>query len=89
MLRLPFDPTAQGWRVIINSTIGSLTLRTDGGEHIVFPGEWTLEPKFYLSKKNIHRRDGVGKLSIGELSKFLNQLLHEADERHWHIVVED
>ena len=75
--------------MIVNSTPSALTLRTNDEEYIVFPGEWTLEPKFYLSKKDIHRKGSQKPLTPGDRVKCLEMLMRDASARGWVVVVED
>ncbi|WP_137918218.1 hypothetical protein [Hydrogenophaga sp. 2FB] len=75
--------------MIVNSTPGALTLQANDGECIVFPGEWTLEPKFYLFKKNAHKKDSKKPLDASKAIEYLKQLLFDAGEKGWNIVVED
>lgn len=77
--------------MIVNSTPGSITWRNDSGHQIIFSGEWTLEPKFYLYLSvtvfwsGTHPRSAV---TQAELDEALKSLLLDASAKGWVIQIE-
>jgi len=77
--------------MIVDSTPGSITCQTSDGRKVIFYGEWTLEPKFYISAQ-----DGIYWLSQNskeavnprEIGFCLEGLLSDAHQKGWKIVVE-
>jgi hypothetical protein len=78
--------------MIVDSTPGSITYQSPTGHQVVFDGEWTLEPKFYLSvPKNIFWLSPHEKkeLSADEVNNCIHGLLEDAKNKGWIIVIEN
>ena len=73
--------------MIVESTPGCLICGLKDGREVIFEGEWTLEPKFYLSNAKSLRFKNGRQLSGNEASIALDTLLEDARERGWTIVV--
>ena len=79
--------------MIIDSTPGSITYQSNDGKKIIFYGEWTLEPKFYLSAPpTTYCRLSTGeeeRLPPEEMRLYLQSFLENAREKGWEIVIDD
>lgn len=74
------------------STPSSITWLSSNGRKITFKGEWTLEPKFYLSvpkKLKWDDEEEAPEMSQNEANIALNEFLRETKEKGWEIVVLD
>ena len=77
--------------MIIDSTPGSITYQSIDGYRVVFYGEWTLEPKFYLTipKKVFCLLPKEKKeLNADEVKNCVDGLLEDAKSKGWVIVIE-
>lgn len=73
--------------MIVDSTPSYLICSLKDGREVVFEGEWTLEPKFYVNDtSSLLFRNGE-KLSDEEIAIAINTLLEDAKERGWKIAV--
>lgn len=76
--------------MILNSTPGSITWGIDENHCVVFNGEWTLEPKFYLNIstplfwENTKPRQLLTDL---ERTQAIDGLLADAVLKKWSIVI--
>ncbi len=77
--------------MIKSSTRSSITYQDSNKNDIIFFGEWTLEPKFYLSafgEAFLIRSNGEKvQLSFSEKTKYLKEFLIDAEKRGWEIVI--
>lgn len=74
--------------MIIYSTPSSITWQHDVDHRLTFLGEWTLEPKFYLSVPAVSYWDGTEKqiaLTPQELQDALMSLQVDATSKGWFI----
>ena len=76
--------------MIASSTPGSITYQSNDGREVIFYGEWTLEPKFYISvpESAFWNSTKETKLTEQELDECINGLLNDAINKGWEIVVE-
>ena len=76
--------------MIISSTPGSITYQSNDGRKVTLYGEWTLEPKFYLSvpESAFWNSPKETKLTEEELSDCIKGLLCDAIDKGWEIVIE-
>ena len=79
--------------MIKSSTRSSITYQDPNKNEIIFFGEWTLEPKFYmpaLGEVLLIRATGEKeKLSFSDKRKYLEKFLVDAKERGWDIVLDE
>lgn len=73
--------------MIIFSTLGSITWQTAKDKKIIFTGEWTLEPKFYLDLPHEIFFDDGCVLREDEKIQAVKELLSDANARGWTIVL--
>jgi hypothetical protein len=72
--------------MIVFSTPGSITWESKTGRRIIFWGEWTLEPKFYVDlPQKMHWDDGH-LLSDSEKPEVIKEFLSDASTRGWILV---
>ena len=72
--------------MIVYSTPSSITWQRDAEHKLTLLGEWTLEPKFYLSVPAVGYWDGDGKktaMSKHELRDALASLQMDAKAKGW------
>jgi hypothetical protein len=75
--------------MIVMSTPSSITWQSSDGKLITFKGEWTLEPKFYLTLPlKIAWDDTENALSAAETKEVLNDFLQAAENKGWTIEIE-
>ena len=79
--------------MIIDSTPGSITYQSIDGKKIIFYGEWTLEPKFYLSASPTTychlNTEEKKRLLPEEIQLYLQDFLEDARQKGWEIVIDD
>ncbi len=79
--------------MIKSSTRSSITYQDGDKNEVIFFGEWTLEPKFYLPMLGeafqIRSNGEKIKLSALDKEKYLPGFLTDAQEKGWEIVLED
>lgn len=74
--------------MILVSTPSSIKCQLGESRSIIFYGEWTLEPKFYVDIKSpIHWEGDISKkpLSKDELDEAFSVLSRDADAEGWEI----
>ena len=77
--------------MIVYSTPGSITWECDATHRITFIGEWTLEPKFYLSVPDVGYWDELApKISLTKqkLHDVLVSLQADAERKGWVVEIE-
>ena len=75
--------------MIIKSTPWAITWKEDDDHILTLHGEWTLEPKFYLTLSEGTCWDNSGPpIEEGKLQQILSQFQNEAIARGWNIVIE-
>ncbi len=79
--------------MIKSSTRSSITYQDSDKNEVIFFGEWTLEPKFYLpvlgEAFQICSNGERVKLSSLDKEKYLQGFLTDAQEKGWEIVLEN
>lgn len=75
--------------MILGSTPGSITWGTDEGHCVIFRGEWTLEPKFYLDMSPLlfwENTEPKRFLTQSERAHALQMLHTDASRKGWILV---
>ncbi len=75
--------------MILDSTPGSITWGTAESHCVIFRGEWTLEPKFYLNMSTLLFWENTMPkkfLMESERAYALQNLLSDANEKGWILV---
>ncbi len=77
--------------MIKSSTRSSITYQDNNKNDVIFFGEWTLEPKFYLpvfGEALLIRSNGEKiQLSFSDKKKYLKEFMIDAEEKGWDIVL--
>ena len=76
--------------MIFNSTPSSITWGTDENHRVIFTGEWTLEPRFYVNASVPIFWESTSPrrlLTIAEREYALRNMLLDATAKGWKLVV--